>query len=346
MTKRNKNDILEKKEKWGAAMPTISFRKSSRHTNIRHNNRERIPKNADPTKSKDNVYFNLPIQEVYNSVFSEAVADYNSQQKRNDRKIDNYYKKTLHDKKTREQQELIVQVGDFLDVEKNPDNWDKFEDILIEYVNGFQKRNPQLALYNAALHQDEATPHLHLNFVPFANYEKGLKRRVNFEKSLKQQGFEDFASWRLNETDVLEKLMNEKGLEREYVGSHKYAEIKDYKIVAREVEKKYQKEILRLKSENEKLKERNQDIIDTYEKERKKLIAENIELSKQLKNADKIWEWVKSNKSILEQYREDRFNQLVAEGKDPHILGLTSKYKAAYTKWQHIGKTDRGYELY
>lgn len=37
--------------------------------------------------------------------------------------------------------------------------------VLDEYMKGFQERNPQLRVFSAHLHMDEATPHLHIDFV-------------------------------------------------------------------------------------------------------------------------------------------------------------------------------------
>ena len=39
--------------------------------------------------------------------------------------------------------------------------------VLDEYIRAFQERNPNLRVFSAHLHMDEATPHLHIDFVPF-----------------------------------------------------------------------------------------------------------------------------------------------------------------------------------
>ena len=62
--------------------------------------------------------------------------------------------------------------------------------ILDEYYQGFQQRNPHLKVFSAHLHMDEATPHLHIDFVPFTTGSKrGLETRVSLKKALEQQGF-------------------------------------------------------------------------------------------------------------------------------------------------------------
>ena len=62
--------------------------------------------------------------------------------------------------------------------------------VLDEYMKGFQERNPQLRVFSAHLHMDEATPHLHIDFVPFTTGSKrGLDTRVSLKQALAAQGF-------------------------------------------------------------------------------------------------------------------------------------------------------------
>lgn len=222
--------------KGGVIMPSVSFRTASTKTNIKHNNRERNPTNSDPARTPDNINFvQRDIAEVYAELFQPSLDKYNHSMKRSDRKIDDYYKKSLHDKKTKEQHEIIVQVGT---IDDSKQYWEKYKDILTEYMTDFQDRNEHLKVYNAVLHLDEATPHLHINFVPYADYDKGLKRRVNFEKAMKQQGFNTFLDWRTTEVSTLEHLMNVRNLKRDLVGTHeKYLSPQEYKNITHEIVK-------------------------------------------------------------------------------------------------------------
>ena len=43
---------------------------------------------------------------------------------------------------------------------------------LKDFVEGFQKRNPHIRMFNAVIHLDEETPHVHIDFVPFATEQK------------------------------------------------------------------------------------------------------------------------------------------------------------------------------
>ena len=61
--------------------------------------------------------------------------------------------------------------------------------VLDEYCQQFQKRNPNLYVFSAHLHMDEATPHLHIDFVPFTTGSKrGLDTRVSLKQALAKQG--------------------------------------------------------------------------------------------------------------------------------------------------------------
>ena len=54
-------------------------------------------------------------------------------------------------------------------------------EILDEYARSFQERNPNLYLFHAVLHMDEATPHLHLDYIPIAH---GYKTKLHTRNSL------------------------------------------------------------------------------------------------------------------------------------------------------------------
>lgn len=217
---------------------TISFHVGSNGvgSSLAHNNRENVHGNPDidTSRTHQNIYYvKRDIQELYHEIFDEAVADYNAKQKRSDRKIDDYYKKILHDKKTEHQRELIVAIG------KADDEDICFEfkrDVLAWYMKDFQERNPNLKVYNAVMHLDEANPHLHINYVPVYEASRGLAKRVGQNKAIEQQGFESFEEWRANETNIIGQELKELGVERQYKGSHDYMRVGEYKLYAKELE--------------------------------------------------------------------------------------------------------------
>ncbi|QWH54420.1 plasmid recombination protein [Bacillus mycoides] len=220
---------------------SISFNQSHQ-SSLSHNNRENIHGNPgiDPSRLDENIYFvQKDIRSVYKDVFQEAVDKYNEKQKRNDRKIQDYYDKIHKNEKTHEQRELVVAVGEGKD---DPKYREAKKEALKQYAEAFQGRNPNLAVYNMVLHDDEANPHLHINYVPNFESSRGLTRRVGMDRALQQQGVQGkgtelIANWRQLETVYIESLAKEQipNFERANVGSHKYMKVRQYKEYAEAV---------------------------------------------------------------------------------------------------------------
>lgn len=110
--------------------------------------------------------------------------------------------------------------------------------ILDEYYRGFQERNPQLRVFSAHLHLDEATPHLHIDFVPFTTGSKrGLDTRVSLKQALAAQGFKggsrsetEWNQWVQSEKKQLAAVMERYGIKWERKGTHeKHLSVLDYK---------------------------------------------------------------------------------------------------------------------
>ncbi|HDR7495292.1 TPA: plasmid recombination protein [Bacillus cereus] len=217
---------------------SISFNQSHK-SSISHNNRENTHGNPgiDPSRLNENMYFvQKDIRSVYKEVFQKAVDTYNKKQKRNDRKIQDYYEKISKSEKVHEQRELVVAIGEGKD---DPMCRKEKKEALQRYAEAFQERNPNLAIYNMVLHDDEANPHLHINYVPHFSSSRGLTKRVGMDRALQQQGVEGkgmelIANWRAIETAYIETLAKEHipDFERANVGSHKYMKVKQYKEYA------------------------------------------------------------------------------------------------------------------
>lgn len=220
---------------------SISFKKSTNKTNLNHNNRSMTEKqqeqnsHIDYTRSDENIYLKQnDLKELYEEEFGEALEKYNQKQRRNDRKIDSYYQHIKNSKKTALQQEMIVQIGDKDDalIVKNRE---LANEVLQDWFDDFEERNPNLKVYNAVIHNDEATPHLHLNFVPVASgYKRGLEKQVAFDRAIKQQDKtldkdRPFADWREKEVNLIADRLKELGIERKVVGTNDYKDVNDYK---------------------------------------------------------------------------------------------------------------------
>lgn len=222
---------------------SISFKKATNKTNINHNNRKLTDKqkeknpHIDYLREHENKYLvQDDIKQLYEREFSQALTDYNAKQKRADRKIDDYFQHIKNSKKTALQQEMVIQVGEQDDfVEGNEAQRLQASELLEEWFNEFEARNPNLKVYNAVIHNDEASPHMHLNFVPVAEgYKRGLERQVSFDRAIKQQDASlnqtrPFDDWREKEVALLENKLKERGIERKIVGTNEYKDVNEYK---------------------------------------------------------------------------------------------------------------------
>ena len=154
---------------------------------VNHNSRKFHAKNTDPERSYLNLeYCNENIKDVYHELFDEALARYNEKQTRNDRIIDDYYEKICSRKQEKPFHEIILQIGNKDDMGSKTEDGRLAAKILDEYMQDFQRRNPTLRVFSAYLHMDEATPHLHIDFIPYTTGSKrGLEKRVSQKRHLR-----------------------------------------------------------------------------------------------------------------------------------------------------------------
>ena len=213
---------------------------------VNHNSRKFKAENVDGNRTHLNIdYCNENIKKVYHELFDEALKRYNNKQTRAGRKIENYYEKIRNSKQEKPFYELILQVGDKENMSAESENGALAREILDEYYRGFQERNPQLKVFSAHLHMDEATPHLHIDFVPFTTGSKrGLETRVSLKQALAAQGFKgetrgdtEWNQWVSAEKSALAFVMERHGIEWEHKGTHeKHLSVLDYKKQEREKE--------------------------------------------------------------------------------------------------------------
>jgi hypothetical protein len=196
---------------------------------LTHNNREFVANNVDTSRIPDNVTFKCqPIGEAYQQLFGESTERYNAKQKRNDRKIHGtYYESLFHQKpsnsvvtaadKRKSFYEDVVQVGKMEDSGYGTEDFQLVADCLKEYMNGFQERNPNFYVFNAVLHMDEATPHLHIDYIPVGHYKRGQDTQNGIAQALKEMGYGEgknaIARWRAAEIEVINKICLAYGIE-------------------------------------------------------------------------------------------------------------------------------------
>lgn len=294
---------------------TLSFVKGK--GSLRHNNRDFIADNVDRNRTPWNrTYAKVPLSEAYEICFGDAVREYNEGQTRKDRKKDNYLEEIRHSGNNEKVfYENVVQIGTMKDTSVVDENGnltpeaEKAIKVLDEYGRTFQERNPNLYLFNAVLHLDEATPHLHLDYIPVAHgYKRGLKTRNSLTKAFQEMGFEkgrnkrdnETIDWQRGEREHLTSLCEERGIEIVVLGVDRddYS-LPEYKeIMAKLSEKEAEIEIL-----NEQKEEAASEITSLKE-EQKDLIAdankEKAQIEKDIRDASKELSRYQLTKEVME----------------------------------------------
>lgn len=195
---------------------------------LSHNNRAFTAKNIDSSRTADNIVFvRQDLGETYDQLFGVAVTRYNTRQKRNDRKISDYFQHLFNREpsasvitganKQKSFYEDLVQIGTKDDTGIGTPDAEIAVACLREYMEGFQSRNPNFHVFNAVMHLDEATPHLHIDYIPVGHFDRGLDTRNAMAKALEEMGYGKGANainrWRLAEWEILHQICTAHGIE-------------------------------------------------------------------------------------------------------------------------------------
>lgn len=275
---------------------------------VNHNSRKFHAKNTDPQRSHWNVeYCNQDIKEVYHELFDEALERYNVKQTRKDRKIEDYYEKIRTGKQEKPFHEIIIQIGNKDDMGAETVDGRLAAEILDEYMKGFQERNPTLRVFSAHLHMDEATPHLHIDFVPYTTGSKrGLDTRVSLKQALSALGFKggtrmetELNQWVASEKRQLAAIMLEHGIEWEQKGTHeKHLSLLDFEKQERA------KEVAELEVQKAELEEHNVTMQEVNEKWLDQLESIEREISSAYENREKADKQADQAKKKAAQYEK------------------------------------------
>ena len=213
---------------------------------IRHNNRTFSAANIDRSRTAQNVTFcREDLKQVYHLVFDEALAAYNAKKKKTRDKIPDYYEHIRQGKQEKLFHEVIFQIGNKDDCGCGSLDGDRAAAVLAEFAESFQERNPHLRVFNAVLHMDEATPHIHIDFVPVATEQtRGLQTRVSMKQALKQQGFTslgrnmtEWRAWMDREKQTLAELAQAHEFEIVSLGGgRKHMDLPEYREAAQRLE--------------------------------------------------------------------------------------------------------------
>ena len=168
-------------------------------------------------------------------------------------------------------------------------------------MKDFQKRNPTLRVFSCYLHQDEATPHLHIDFVPYVTdwKGKGMDTKVSMKQALKSLGFQggtkrdtELNQWINHEKKVLAEIAKQYGIEWEQKGTHEeHLDVYNFK------KKERKKEVQELEQEKEYLITENEGLtlqiaegrydIKTLREEKERTIKEKETAEKQAEETEK-----------------------------------------------------------
>ena len=293
---------------------------------LTHNRRDFIAENVDSSRTPLNIeYCNEDIRTVYHKLFDDALARYNEKQTRKDRIIDDYYEKIRTGKQEKLFEELIIQIGNKDDMSAISENGQLARQILDEYMQSFQQRNPTLRVFSAHLHMDEATPHLHIDFIPFTTGSKrGLETRVSLKKALEALGFTggtkshtELNQWIESEKQALASIMARQDIEWEQKGTHEeHLSVLDYKKQERS------KEVAALENQIDTLQEQTAVAATTLSEKQEQL----DDIAPILKNTEKfVWKYDDPERLLPEAGMLES-GKAFREKKALPILGKLLKY--------------------
>ena len=293
---------------------------------LTHNRRDFIAENVDSSRTPLNVeYRNEDIRAVYHELFDDALARYNEKQTRKDRVIDDYYEKIRTGKQEKLFEELIIQIGNKDDMNASSENGQLARQMLDEYMQSFQQRNPTLRVFSAHLHMDEATPHLHIDFIPFTTGSKrGLETRVSLKKALEALGFTggtkshtELNQWIESEKQALASIMARHDIEWEQKGTHEeHLSVLDYKKQERS------KEVAALENQIDTLQEQTAVAATTLSEKQEQL----DDIAPILKNTEKFVRKYDDPERLLPEAGILESGKAFREKKALPILGKLLKY--------------------
>lgn len=158
----------------------------------------------DSTRPHEIIFDMGTLEEAYHKIFDESVAIYNAQQKRKDRRIENYLETILNDKRQGKHKnlkadgrrkpayEMIIQIGNR---DNNPDD-EISAKILKEFCEFIPKKYPCIVPIGIYLHGDEfsideetgnripSPTHIHFDYVYVAHQGNGVKTGMPLQASL------------------------------------------------------------------------------------------------------------------------------------------------------------------
>lgn len=162
--------------------------RGNRQHNLRNYGEGKLPSNVDVSRTEQNIVWkDETTAHAYHRIFDDAVSEYNAKQKRKDRQIKDYRTHILNSKNgEKEFYEDVLQWGKQEDFIEHPEWREIAKECLLEYIEGFEERNPGLELIGAYIHMDEASPHMHFDYIPVATgYKTGVQKRNSLDRAMR-----------------------------------------------------------------------------------------------------------------------------------------------------------------
>ena len=201
-----------------ATIATHNGSKVCREHNIRNSKVVEKESHIDPTRVHE-IWHDEKIRDAYERIFGDAQREYNERQKREERKIKSYYNNVENDAKKHVAYEMIVGVygKDVSDEQK--------KEILREFHEDWQHRNPSLEMIGSYFHADEEGDlHIHVDYIPVGHgYTRGMAVQNGLNKALEEMGFKTVSAsntaqiqWERRENLHLEELCKKRGIAVEH----------------------------------------------------------------------------------------------------------------------------------
>ena len=187
------------------------------------------------------------VKQVYLDEFEQARLEYNNKQTREDRKIEDYFKKVCESQNDIAC-EIIIELGDMDFWNDKSDRYRfKMVDVYNEQIKDLNKIIPDFKIANATIHFDETSPHMHVVGVPVTtNCTRGMKKQVGKSKLFTkttlteiQDKMRNACIKSYNKFYEVDTRLKEKQKGRNQDINVKY--MKDYRKIKKQVKQKEQK---------------------------------------------------------------------------------------------------------
>lgn len=343
-------------------------------------------KHIDTTRSHLNEYIKTEsVEQAYERLLGTAVAEYNAKQKRKDRmtsveKEMDKIKESINNKNPQYlAYEMIVQIGD----KDNHPNTELANEIFHEFLEQWNSKYPNLDIFQAVIHNDEATPHMHVDYIPLAyNNKRGLSVQNGLRRAYEEMGFSNTtitttneqgeevevfdrtngakAQWIADCNQMLEQICREHGLEIEHpmrgkkIPRMQMDEYKEYKELKAEKEElaiknnQAKEELKQSQHENLKLNNENENLLSQnhyLSVINQQITEDNEQANKMLADTtNKANLLVEQSNNLLVQVKELDIKKDVMETKCAELEDTTLFLKTVDNIMQEVVEKDIPFE--